>query len=59
MVQWFQRVRMMHESVGAMPHGGDLLKWPAKEVDAFVILEQQRSKVEHLMLTSDAPPRTQ
>lgn len=55
-VQWYQRIRLMRESTGASPHAGDLLKWPAKEVDAFVILEQQRTKVENLMMTSDRSP---
>ncbi len=55
-VQWYQRLRLMREAVGASPHAGDLLKWPAKEVDAFVILETQRTKVENLMIVSDRPP---
>lgn len=56
-VQWFERLRMMRSSVGASPHAGDLLKWPAREVDAFVVLEQQRIKVENLMIISDRPPQ--
>lgn len=53
LVHLFTRSRLMHETFGASPYGGDLNKWPAREVDAFVILEEERKKVENLRVISD------
>ncbi len=56
-VQWYVRVKMLFKASGASPYGGDLNKWPALDVDAFTILEQESIKVDNLMLASDRPPK--
>lgn len=48
---------MLYKASGASPYGGDLNKWPATDVDAFVILQQEEIKVNNLMQISDLPPR--
>lgn len=39
---------MLKDTLGLAPYGGDLDKMPAKMVDAFVILQDEQSKVEAL-----------
>lgn len=40
----------MRKSFGASPYGGDLFKWPSRLVDAFVLLQEEHDKVEHLKI---------
>jgi hypothetical protein len=47
-VMLYSRTRTMKESFGAVPYGGDLNLWPAKLVDAFIILENERQRVDNL-----------
>ncbi len=56
-VQQYVRTKMLYKVSGASPYGGDLNKWPALDVDVFVILEQESIKVDNLMLASDRPPK--
>ena len=46
----WNRVRMVRESIGAAPCGGDLNKIPSREVDAFVILAEEHSRVENMRI---------
>jgi hypothetical protein len=38
----------MKETVGASPYGGDLNKWPSRIVDAFVLLQDEHSRVDNM-----------
>jgi len=49
LVQQFVRGKILHKSFGTSLHGPDLRDWPARTVDAFVILEGEEAKVENLM----------
>jgi len=48
MVMYYVRVRIMKEAVGVSPYGGDLNKWPSRLVDAFVLLQDEHSRVENM-----------
>ena len=52
MVMRFERIRTMKEAFGASPYGGDLNKWPSREVDAFIILQQEHQRVENMMYST-------
>ena len=39
----------MKNIVGASPYGGDLNKWPSRLVDAFILLQEENSRVDSLM----------
>lgn len=56
LVQWFSRIRQLYDAAGASPYGGDLNKWSARDVDAFIVLNEQRKKVENLSVVSDSIP---
>jgi len=45
----FARVSAMKNIVGASPYGGDLNKWPSRLVDAFILLQEENSRVDSLM----------
>ena len=57
LVQQFVRGKILHKSFGTSLYGPDLREWPARVVDAFMILEAEESKVERLMQAQ--APRTQ
>lgn len=45
----------MFKSFGASPYGGNISKWPARTVDAFVILQDEHNRVENLKVVTDRP----
>jgi hypothetical protein len=47
-VQEYARFRIMRETFGTSPYGGNLDEWPAKLVDAFLVLREQEIKVDNL-----------
>ncbi len=47
-IQSFARAKVMNKALGVSPYGGDLNKWPSKMVDAFVLLEDESSKVDKI-----------
>ena len=49
-IQLFARAKSMRE-FGASYYGADLNKWPARTVDAFVILQQMDNKINNLRMT--------
>jgi hypothetical protein len=57
MVAYYIKVRAMREAVGASPHGGDLNKWPSRLVDAFVLLQEEHSRVESMKVVRDSRQR--
>lgn len=48
LIQEFARLKMLKDTLGLSPYGGNLDKMPAKVADAFVILQDEHSKVESL-----------
>ena len=54
LVQLFARSQVMHEAFGVSLYGGDLNKWPARLVDAFVLLQEEHRKVENLRNSASA-----
>lgn len=44
---------------GATMHGGNLSKWPAKMVDAFLLMQEEHSKVDNMMKVNVAAPQVQ
>jgi hypothetical protein len=59
LVQQFVRGKLLYKSFGTSLHGPDLRDWPARTVDAFVILEGEESKVERLMASQVPRPQVQ
>lgn len=56
LIELYDRTLAMKE-LGAVPYGGDLFKYPAKLVDAFVILQGEEQKVRNLSLSTDTPKK--
>lgn len=48
LIQEFARLKLLKDTLGLSPYGGDLDKMPAKMVDAFVILQAEQSKIDEL-----------
>ena len=59
LVMHWNRVRMIRESVGAAPHGGDLNKIPSRIVDAFVILAEEHARVENMQMARQSQSQQQ
>jgi hypothetical protein len=59
LVAYWSRVRILKESLGASPHGGDLNKFPARIVDAFVILAEEHNRVESMRYAQQPRPQQQ
>lgn len=51
LIQEFARLKMLKDTLGLSPYGGNLDKMPAKVADAFVILQDEQSRVESLRST--------
>jgi len=59
-VQEYARFRIMRETFGTSPYGGNLDDWPARLTDAFLILREQEIKVNNLSQgMPDAPAHQQ
>lgn len=50
LIQVFAKSKAL-ASFGATPYGNNLAKWPAKMVEAFVILEEEQAKTDRMMLS--------
>ena len=59
LVAYWSRLRILKDSLGALPHGGDLNKFPARIVDAFVILAEEHSRVESMQYARQLRPQQQ
>ena len=46
----------MKEAIGVSPFGGDLNKFPCRIADAFVVLQQEQSRVDNLMRSKKRAP---
>lgn len=53
LVQIFSRARHATEASGAALFGPDLSRWPAWAVDAAVVIEQERIRVENARMTAE------
>lgn len=50
----YSRSLIMKEFAVTM-HGGDMLRWPAKILDAFIILCEEAAHVESLRMSREKP----
>jgi hypothetical protein len=48
LLELYHKSKVMRE-FGVAPFGGDMNKWPARLVDAFMVIRQEEMKVENLM----------
>ena len=55
-VQEYARFRVMREAFGTTPYGGNLDNFPARLVDAFLLLRQEEIKVEKLSQGTPSQP---
>jgi hypothetical protein len=46
----------MQDTFGVSPYGGDLDKFPARLVDALIIIREEESKVNNLMVSPSSEP---
>ena len=58
-VQEYAKFRIMRETFGTAPYGGNLDEWPAKLVDAFLVLREQEIKVNNLSQGTPTSPEHQ
>jgi len=55
-VQLYVRYKLMQDTFGVSPYGGDLDKFPARLVDALIIIREEESKVNNLMVSPSSEP---
>jgi len=58
-VQEYARFRIMRETFGTSPYGGNLDEWPALLVDSFLVLREQEIKVDNLSQGTPTRPEHQ
>ena len=51
LVQTFAKARVMNEAAGAVLYGGDLNRWPSRLVDAFMVLQDEQTRVDSLRMS--------